>query len=109
MDKKGKIFFYALVTFVGLYFFLNTFGAYTLLRQEDVQIFLPVWSVLSEKMLSPGGCCEIIGKFLVQYYTSPLWTCILLSASNKSLRNRRIQGGCGRFSRLYCQYNFTFL
>lgn len=80
MDKKGKIFFYALVTFVGLYFFLNTFGAYTLLRQEDVQIFLPVWSVLSEKMLSPGGCCEIIGKFLVQYYTSPLWTCILLSS-----------------------------
>lgn len=78
-ELKGKIGCYALLVFASVWYLLYTQGLYTLLRQEEVQLFLPVWSELSGQLLTPGGSCEVLGKFLVQHYTSPLVSCILLS------------------------------
>lgn len=80
MYKKGKILLYALISSVGLYFFFHTWGVYTLLRQEEVQLFLPVWSEIARTVLSPGGICELLGKAIVQYYTGPTETCLILSS-----------------------------
>ena len=63
---KGKTILYSLLVLSGLYFYLQIGGMYTLLRQEEVQLFIPTWAELSPKLLTPGGACEVLAKALVQ-------------------------------------------
>ncbi|MBO5224960.1 MAG: hypothetical protein J6B46_00890 [Parabacteroides sp.] len=65
---KGKTLLFWSLVFVALCFFFKTFAFYTLQRQEEVQLFLPIGSALVAKLWIPGGFCSIVGQALVQYY-----------------------------------------
>ena len=76
---KGKTILYSLLVLSGLYFYLQIGGMYTLLRQEEVQLFIPTWAELSPKLLTPGGACEVLAKALVQAYRSPTLVWLILA------------------------------
>ena len=76
---KGKTILYSLLVLSGLYFYLHIGGMYTLLRQEEVQLFIPTWAELFPKLLTPGGACEVLAKALVQAYRSPALVWLILS------------------------------
>lgn len=76
---KGKIVLYAAIVFIGLWFFFDTWGVYTLLSQEEVQLFIPTRDSLYTALYIPGKVCELSGKALVQYYTNPTAVLIIIS------------------------------
>jgi len=76
---KGNIILYAIAIFIGTWFFIDTWGVYTLLQQEDVQLFIPEWSEIYHTLQMPGGACELAAKAIVQYYTSPTTVLLILS------------------------------
>lgn len=76
---KGKPLLYSILVLSGLYLYLHNWGIYTLLRQEEVQCFIPTWSEILPKLLTPGGTCEVLGKALVQAYSSPTAVWLILS------------------------------
>ena len=51
---KGNIILYAIAIFIGTWFFIDTWGVYTLLQQEDVQLFIPEWSEIYHTLQMPG-------------------------------------------------------
>ena len=76
---KGKTHLYALLVFVVTWAFCAHWSVYTLLQQEEVQLFIPTWPKISSLLLTPGGCCEFIGKAIVQCYSSPFAVSVILA------------------------------
>lgn len=76
---KGKTQLYALLVFVMTWAFCAQWSVYTLLQQEEVQLFIPTWPEISDLLLTPGGCCELIGKAVVQCYSSPFAVSVILA------------------------------
>lgn len=76
---KGKTHLYALLVFVVTWAFCAHWSVYSLLQQEEVQLFIPTWPKMSSLLLTPGGCCEFIGKAIVQCYSSPFAVSVILA------------------------------
>lgn len=76
---KGKTQLYALLVFVVTWAFCAQWSVYTLLQQEEVQLFIPTWPEISDLLLTTGGCCELIGKAVVQCYSSPFAVSVILA------------------------------
>lgn len=70
MKWKTPVFW--LLVFAGLFFFFRSFNLFFYQRQEDVQLFIPEWTVIREMWLVPGGFCTVAGQALVQYYPNLL-------------------------------------
>ena len=77
---KGRTFVFWLFVFAGLWAFFLSFGTSTFQRQEEVQLFIPEWSVVRDMLSVPGGFCTVVGQALVQYYTSSLFVLCVNSA-----------------------------
>ena len=70
---KGRMLVFWLFVFAGLWAFFWSFGTSTFQRQEEVQLFIPEWSVVRDMLSVPGGFCTVCGQALVQYYASSLF------------------------------------
>lgn len=70
---KWKILILWTLIFVGLCCFFLSFGISTLQRQEEMQLFIPEWTVIRNKVLVAGGFCTVAGQALTQYYSSPIF------------------------------------
>ncbi len=79
MKQKGILIGYFIALVGILCYFFHTEALYTLLRQEEVQLFLPTTSIMTDMLCRPGGLCEVLGKAGVQLYTQPTVMLVLLS------------------------------
>ena len=70
MNKK-EIAFWALVALLVFYFFL-AFGVFLFQRQEEGQFFIPTWWNIREQIGQAGGCCAVVGQWIIQYYRMPM-------------------------------------
>ncbi len=53
--------------------YLFLFAAFLLERQEEMQLFIPLFSAFKNELLMPGGICRIAGKAITQYYGNALF------------------------------------
>ena len=70
--KKWQYPLFWLMTFAGVWCVLLWFGTASLQRQQEVQLFIPQWNVVSPMLASPGGLSAVLACFLVQSYHSAL-------------------------------------
>lgn len=66
-----QVFFWSLLAIAIFYYFL-LFGVFLFAGQEEMQLFIPRWWFIREQIFHPGGVCEVVGQWIIQYYRRPM-------------------------------------
>lgn len=78
MNWKSVVFW--ILVFVGLAYFFFSFASFLFDRQEEMQLFIPQWSLIREMLFVPGGICNVLGLTSTQYYCIPVVAAVINSA-----------------------------
>ena len=66
-----QLLFWTLLAVV-IFYYLLLFGVFVFVNQEEMQLFIPAWWSIRDDLLLPGGFCEVVGQWLIQYYRQPM-------------------------------------
>ncbi|MDD2436846.1 MAG: DUF6057 family protein [Massilibacteroides sp.] len=65
---KWKIATFWMLVFAGILSFFCLFNPFIFSQQEEVQLFIPEWYLIKERLLIPGGFYGLVGQSLAQFY-----------------------------------------
>lgn len=78
-SMKWRILIFDFLVFVGLFLFFQSFNLYLYASEEEMQLFIPDWSMIWAILQKPGGFCSICGQALMQYYPN-LWFALFVNS-----------------------------
>ncbi len=77
--KNKILLIFSCLLFFGLFVFLELFNSYHFFYMEQFQLFLSTGDYFSSVFFSPGGGCEYISNFLVQFFVLPQLGSLIVS------------------------------